>query len=90
MERRDMSTLTIYGKVNCPWCKDAKTLAEKYNIPYEYVNVGYTDGLKELMERVPDATSVPQIFWHDRYIGGYPELAREIENTMGGFGEQKI
>lgn len=85
-----MSTLTIYGKANCAWCKEARTLAERYGITYEYIDVGYTDGLKELMDRAPDAKTVPQIWWHDRYIGGYQEFSREIEDTIGGYGEQKF
>jgi len=85
-----MSTLTIYGKANCLWCKEAKVLAERYMMNYEYIDVGYTDGQKELMARLPEAQTVPQIFWHDRHIGGYQEFMREIENTLGGFAEQKI
>jgi glutaredoxin len=28
-----------------------------------------------------EAKTVPQIFWYGKYIGGYNELALEIENT---------
>lgn len=83
-------SITIFGKVNCAYCKDAKTLVERYGIPYEYIDVGYTEGLKELMELKPDAKTVPQIWWHDRYIGGYQELVAEMESTIGGYGEQKF
>jgi len=80
----------IYGKANCAWCKEAKKLVERYSIPYEYIDVGYTDGMKELMEIFPDAKTVPQIWWHGRHIGGYQEFVQEIESTLGGFAEQKI
>jgi len=85
-----MSAVTIYGKANCAWCKEAKSLVERYQIPYEYIDVGYTDGMKELMERLPDAKTVPQIWWYDRHVGGYQEFAKEVEDTLSGYGEQKI
>jgi glutaredoxin len=80
----------IYGKVNCSWCRDAKNLAEHYSLKYEYIDVGYTDGMKELKEILPDAKTVPQIWWHGRHVGGYQEFVREIESTLGGYTEQKI
>ena len=85
-----MKAVTIYGRANCAFCKEAKKLVELYQIPYEYIDVGYTDGLKELMERLPDAKTVPQIWWYDRYIGGYEEFAKEVENVSGGYGDQLI
>jgi glutaredoxin len=85
-----MSIVKIYGKANCAWCKEAKALVERYQIPYEYIDVGYTDGMKELMERLPDAKTVPQIWWYDRHVGGYQEFAKEVEDTLSGYGEQKI
>lgn len=82
--------IKIYGKANCPWCKDAKKLADKYGLEYEYIDVGYTDGLRELTQLLPEAKTVPQIWWHDRYVGGYQEFLLDIENTLGGFAEQKL
>jgi hypothetical protein len=46
--------------------------------------------MKELMERLPDAKTVPQIWWYDRHVGGYQEFAKEVEDTLSGYGEQKI
>ena len=88
MEKQDMSTLKIYGKDNCYWCKQAKELAERYEFDYEYIDVGLTEGLKELKENVPDARLVPQIFWNGEHLGGYSEFADTVESTIGGFGEQ--
>lgn len=82
--------IKIYGKANCLWCKDAKKLAERYGLEHEYIDVGYTDGLRELMELLPDAKTVPQIWWHDRYVGGYQEFLHDVDNTLGGFAEQKL
>lgn len=83
--------LTIYGKNSCSWCEKAKELAESRNIQYEYLNVDEDpQHLITLHEIKPDAKSVPQIWWHGRYIGGYNNLIEEIENTIGGYGDGKI
>lgn len=83
-----MSTIKIYGKTNCPWCVKTKRLVERYNLQYEYCDIGMKKYYDELKESVPDLKSVPQIFWNGKHIGGYNELASEIENTLGGYGEQ--
>lgn len=83
-----MSTLTIYGKDNCYWCKEAKSLAERYDIAYTYIDASNEEGLREFKEAVPLAKTVPQIFWDGRHIGGYNDFANEVESTIGGFGDQ--
>jgi glutaredoxin len=34
---------------------------------------------EQLLELVPDAKTVPQIFYYDTYIGGYTELSKLAE-----------
>jgi glutaredoxin len=83
--------ITIYGKENCPWCVRAKNLAEQYSLKYEYLDIGINPELRtELFERHPGTKTVPQIWWNENYIGGYEEFASEIQNTIGGFGEQRL
>jgi glutaredoxin len=44
-----------------------------------------------MKSKVPEGTTkIPQIFWHDRHVGGYDAFMSEIENTAGGFGDGKI
>ena len=83
-----MTSITIYGKSNCPWCDKAKQLAKRYQLDYNYKNISLKKHYDEMKQSVPDVKSVPQIFWNKRYIGGYSEFSKEIENTMGGYGEQ--
>ena len=80
----------IYGKDRCGWCDKAKELCEDYRLDYEYRNVGHEHYLTELKEKVPDVKTVPQIYWRGKYIGGYYEFASEIQNTIGGYGENAI
>lgn len=80
--------ITIYGKDNCYWCKEAKALADRYGLEYEYKNTGYENFRTEMFENVPDAKTVPQVFWDGRHIGGYTEFVSEIENVLGAnFGQ---
>jgi|TARA_B110000503_G_scaffold32924_1_gene53507 glutaredoxin len=75
--------ITIYGKANCGFCTKAKSLVESKLLKYEYKDVGISQStLDELMERAPvPVKSVPQIFINDKYIGGYTEMIRYIEET---------
>jgi glutaredoxin len=65
----------------------AKELADQYNLDYVEKNIDTAKNLNELLLKMPDVKTIPQIFWGDRYIGGYAEFASEIENTIGGYGE---
>jgi glutaredoxin len=75
--------ITIYGKDNCYWCQEAKALAKRYGLEFEYKNTGYEHFRTEMFEKYPDAKTVPQIWWDGRHIGGYNEFTIEIENTLG-------
>jgi glutaredoxin len=78
----------IYGNERCGWCKKAKTLAKQYNIESEWRDTDNQDTLNKLKTMLPDVKTVPQIWWNGHYIGGYDNFASEIQNTLGGYGEQ--
>lgn len=82
--------VVIYGKTNCPFCVKALDLARQYKLEFEYFNIENPDYRDQLLKIKPaEAKTVPQIWWHGNYIGGYNEFAAEIENTMNGYGEQQ-
>lgn len=81
--------IEIYGNTNCVWCDRAKALCEQYNLGYNYKMIQDDGVLEELQERVGSVRTVPQIFWHGKHVGGYTELASEIENTRE-FGQEKL
>jgi len=79
--------ITIYGKENCPWCVKAKELAEQYRLNYKYIDLE-TPGARDFLKNaVPEAKTVPQIWWYRNHLGGYNELATMVEQTIGGYGE---
>lgn len=66
--------LTIYTKPACPACTVAKTLLVRHNILFTERVIGLNATREELLELVPEAKSLPQIFECDRHIGGVKEL----------------
>jgi len=80
--------IVIYGRDSCIFCEKAKKLCQDYNLRYEYLDVmSRPELIEEFKQKFPGVRTVPQIVWDGRHIGGYAELAAEIENTIGGYGE---
>jgi glutaredoxin 3 len=82
--------ITIYGHGRCGWCIRAKKLAERYSLSYEWKDTDDNAILNEMKIKLPEARTVPQIWWHEKYIGGYEDFAAEVENTIGGYGDQRF
>lgn len=70
----------IWSKTSCGFCIMAKQLLEEKNIPYEERNLNKEWTKEQLLESVPDAKTVPQIFLDDKYIGGFTELKSYFKN----------
>lgn len=69
----------IWSKPMCPYCDQAKNLLSNkgYEIEERKVGDGY---LKEdLLEAVPGARTVPQIFIDGEYIGDFTALKKHLE-----------
>ena len=66
--------IKIYGKENCLFCDKAKQLCSSKEINFRYYQLGQDYEIKELMELVPNARTVPQIFKDNILIGGFSEL----------------
>jgi glutaredoxin 3 len=65
----------MWSSVGCVWCEKAKTLFENLNIPYEEKLIGGDYTKEDLLEAIPGARSVPQIFLDGEYVGGFDEMA---------------
>lgn len=76
-----MSNSIVYSKDNCPFCEKAKHLLNQHNIVFEVKQVGVDVTREELLEAVPTARSVPQVFLYGNYIGGYKELEEYFEEN---------
>lgn len=73
------STAEVWSQSNCLGCVEAKRLLTAHGINYTEKMIG-PDGFtkKDLLARVPDARSVPQIFIDGEYVGGLLELKKRF------------
>jgi glutaredoxin 3 len=69
----------IWSKYNCPYCDQAKEFVKLRQIELEERKIGDGWTKEELLESVPNARSVPQIFVDDKYIGGLKELVEYLK-----------
>jgi glutaredoxin len=70
----------VWSTATCSFCKQAKALLNSKNIPFEERLIG-TDWTKEqLLEVVPNARTVPQIFIDENYVGGYTDLVSYLSS----------
>ena len=70
-----MTRVKIYTTSSCPFCIRAKRLLGARGIPFEEIDVGNDDALREEIMQRSGRRTVPQIFIDERSIGGFEELA---------------
>lgn len=73
------SKAEVWSQTNCPACSEAKQLLDRFGIQYAEKMIGingYTK--KDLIDKVPSARSVPQIFLDGEYVGGLLELKKAL------------
>jgi len=64
----------VWSKYHCPFCDQAKALLTAKGIQFEEKKIGDGFTKEDLLEAVPNARTVPQIFLDDKSIGGFTEL----------------
>ena len=72
----------VWSKYHCPYCDQAKALLKQKGIPFEEKKIGDGYTKEELLEAVPTARTVPQIFIDEKLIGGYTDLVSYIQNNL--------
>ena len=67
----------IYTKSYCGYCYRAKRLLESKGVAFEEYDISLGGPKRaEMLERKPDAFTVPQIFIDGNAVGGSDDLAR--------------
>lgn len=67
-------TAIVWSKYHCPYCDQAKALLTQKGIEFQEKKIGDGYTKEDLLEAVPTARTVPQIFIDDQLIGGFNEL----------------
>ena len=86
MER---TMLTVYSKTNCPACVNAKVLLEKYQIPFEEVNVDKDQAAKEFIiseghRQAPQIYKGKDVFIQGGYLGLMKMSEEEVKKLLYG------
>ena len=68
----------VWSKYHCPYCDQAKALLTQKGIEFEEKKIGDGYSKEELLEAVPNARTVPQIFLDGELIGGFTELKAHL------------
>ena len=69
----------VWSKNACTFCDQAKNLLKLKGIEYEERNISTDWTREQLLEAVPDARTVPQIFLDQQLIGGFTELRKHLQ-----------
>ena len=69
----------VWSKDACPFCVQAKALLESNGIEFEERNVSKDWTKEQLLEAVPNARTLPQIFLDDKLVGGFNELRKQLQ-----------
>jgi glutaredoxin-related protein len=68
----------VWSKDQCPYCDQAKNLLKMKGIEFEERNVSHDWTREQLLEAVPNARTVPQIFLDEELVGGFNELRQRL------------
>ena len=72
----------VWSKYDCQHCDQAKALLDQQGIEFEERRIGDGWTKEQLLESVPSARSVPQIFVNDQLIGGFAELQKYLKENV--------
>lgn len=69
----------VWSRYNCTFCDQAKALLTQKGINFEERKIGDGYTKEDLLEAVPTARTVPQIFINEELVGGFLELKKYFE-----------
>ena len=75
-------TAVLWSKYNCPYCDQAKALLKSKGIVFEEKKIGDGYTKEELLEAVPTARTLPQIFLDGELVGGFTELRKKLTESV--------
>ena len=68
----------VWSKPDCPYCTQATQFLESKGIEVEERKIGSGYTKEDLLEAVPNARAVPQIFLDNQHIGGFADLRQHF------------
>ncbi|KAM0673186.1 hypothetical protein GVAV_003350 [Gurleya vavrai] len=77
------STGVIIGKYDCPYCDKAIDLLKSNYVEFTYIPAERHYSLKKVIEKKYNHFTVPVIFLHSEFVGGFQELNEILINDQG-------
>jgi glutaredoxin 3 len=77
-----MIRVTIYTTEPCGFCRVAKSLLDKRNVPYTEINLAKDAVGRTELVRLTGMMTFPQVIIDDTPIGGYQELV-QVDRSGG-------
>lgn len=71
----DKPEIVIYESAFCPYCMWAKRLLDSKQVSYTLINVDRDSEKRAEMEARSGGYTVPQIFFGEKAMGGYDDIA---------------
>ena len=78
-KQENIMKAVVWSKYHCPYCDQAKALLKQKGIEFEEKKIGDGYTREDLLEAVPTARTVPQIFLDGELIGGFTELKTHLQ-----------
>lgn len=74
-----MNVVSIIGRKNCKWCREARNLAREVadSVIYKDLDAPANAALREWF-RVEGLKTVPQVFVDGEHVGGFEEFAKRV------------
>ena len=77
-----IDNVIVWSKDKCFYCQMAKNLLELKGIEFEERNTSLSEQTRsEFFEAMPDAKTLPQIFFGEEHIGGFTELQKYLKES---------
>ncbi len=70
----NQAKVIVWSKEQCAYCTQAKNLLKQKGFDYEERVIGNGWLKEQLLDAVPNARTVPQVFFDNKLIGGFAEL----------------
>ena len=82
------TAVRMYTTGWCGYCAAARKLLERKGVPFEVIDIGTDDNLRQEMSELSGRQTVPQIFIDSQPIGGYDDIAAldasgELDSMLG-------
>lgn len=72
----------VWSRDQCAYCDQAKNLLRSRGIEFEERNISHGYTKQQLLEAVPNALTVPQIFMDGELVGGFTELKAKLIESI--------